>query len=39
MKGFYKVKIGNLSKNNPGFCSLASNGYNVFPIIDISPLN
>lgn len=39
MKGYYKVKIGELSKNNPGFCFLASNGYNVFPVIDTSILN
>ena len=39
INGFYKVKIGKLSKSNPGFCYLASNGYNVFPIIDTSPLN
>ena len=31
--GYYKVKIGPLNKNNPGFCFLASNGYNVFPEI------
>lgn len=31
--GYYKVKIGDLNYVNPGFCHLASNGYNVFPII------
>lgn len=32
--GFYKVPIGELSYDNPGFCYLANNGYNVFPIIN-----
>ena len=39
MKGFYKVKIGELSRENPGFCFLANNGYNVFPLIDTITLN
>lgn len=30
-RGFYKVLIGDLNYDNPGFCFLASNGYNVFP--------
>lgn len=30
-QGFYKVLIGELNFDNPGFCFLASNGYNVFP--------
>lgn len=31
--GYYKVKIGSLSYKNPGFCYLASNDFNVFPIV------
>lgn len=31
--GFYKVHIGELSFDNPGFCSMANNGYNVFPTL------
>lgn len=30
-QGFYKVLIGDLTYDNPGFCHLASNGYNIFP--------
>lgn len=32
-KGYYKVPIGELNLQNPGFCYLANNGYNVFPIV------
>lgn len=32
-KGYYKVMIGQLNLKNPGFCYLANNGYNVFPIV------
>ena len=31
--GMYKVKIGPLNYTNPGFCYLASNGFNTFPIV------
>ena len=31
--GFYKVLIGDLTKENPGFCFLANNGYNAFPTL------
>lgn len=31
--GYYKVKMGPLNYDNPGFCFLASNGYNVFPVL------
>lgn len=33
-KGFYRVPIGPLTYENPGFCYLANNGYNVAPVID-----
>lgn len=32
-QGYYKVPIGKLDLKNPGFCYLANNGYNVFPIV------
>lgn len=32
--GFYRVPIGPLTYDNPGFCYLANNGYNVAPVID-----
>lgn len=31
--GFYKVPIGPLTNENPGFCYMAVNGYNVVPIV------
>lgn len=32
-KGYYKVEIGSLDFKNPGFCYLANNGFNVFPLV------
>ena len=32
-KGYYKVEIGSLNFKNPGFCYLANNGFNVFPLV------
>ena len=31
--GYYKVPIGDLNYDNPGFCYLASNGYNIVPVV------
>ena len=33
-KGFYRVAIGDLNLTNPGFCNLAINGFNIFPVVD-----